>query len=278
MPGGLGLSQAWEPPPSPGGRGFVTEGLRGESPARAPLVGPSGSRPGSGAGRGRGRSRGKAGQEGGALWSGSRSLSTAAQCWSRVRYPARRPQLLPRMVPAVLLIFLLSVEQAGERVWRGHTAGLGGGSPGHASWGTEAGADEGWPGGGWPQGSDGHRDLEAGPVWSPAERESPAPSFLVLTFPGLVVGKASVRQGMVVRREEPAWGGAPLPVIAISCVVSLGRAAGSPSPAGSYYLQRPLRKAGAVLRLGGEAGISRAAPPSALVGPHLQGAFCPRPP
>lgn len=65
--------------------------------------------------------RGRRGRKGATLWSGSRSgAARRAQLHGAVRASDPQlaaPQPLPKMFPAVVLLLILLVEQAGKRVW-----------------------------------------------------------------------------------------------------------------------------------------------------------------
>lgn len=96
-----------------GSRGLVAEGQRHKSPDLALLAGPSGSRPISNAGRGRGQSseegvagRGELCGQGTTHRAQLRSAVSVCDPWLSA------PQSLPKMIPAVVLLLLLLVEQA----------------------------------------------------------------------------------------------------------------------------------------------------------------------
>ncbi|XP_057584526.1 high affinity immunoglobulin epsilon receptor subunit gamma [Hippopotamus amphibius kiboko] len=96
-----------------GSRGLVTEGRRHETRSPSSLSWPSGSRPVSGAGRGRGQSweEGVAGR--GELCGQGAALRAQLRSAVRASDPQlTAPQPLPKMIPAVVLLLLLLVEQA----------------------------------------------------------------------------------------------------------------------------------------------------------------------
>lgn len=95
----------------------VIEGQRLSPDLPASLVGPSGHRPASGAGRGRGQSVGEGGAGRGELC--GQGPASGAQLHGAVSDLIGSSQPLsplPVMYPAVVLLLLLLVEQAGEKV------------------------------------------------------------------------------------------------------------------------------------------------------------------
>lgn len=101
------------------------------------------------------------------------------------------------MIPAVLLIVLLSVEQAGERVWCSREPGSGLGVKG-TRLGAEAGAEGGWRRAGGHGAQTDTETLRLVPSGPHRGARVLVPSLVVWTSSGSIAGKASVWQGMVV--------------------------------------------------------------------------------